>query len=98
MREKTIAQSIGVVRGAVMSILTDEEKQQRKALRDERALVAAIRNQQRAETRVKRATTILKRWSDERRRIEKRIGADAVRAITVRLTHNVNNVNAATEE
>lgn len=65
--------------------MTEVEKQARKAERLEADLVRAIRMEQRAGTRVKRAATILKRWQATRKRIERRMGEQAVRQITNRL-------------
>lgn len=49
-------------------------------------LLHAIDMERKAATRVKRAATLLRKWNNARRRIEKRIGEAEVRRIVNRLT------------
>lgn len=66
----------------VLAMLTPEQK----LTRLEDKLLKTIELERRAATRVKRATTLLHKYQQQRRRIEKRIGAEEVRRITARLT------------
>lgn len=51
----------------------------------EKQLTHAIAMEKRAGTRVKRAATVLRKWQNARRRIERRIGEAEVRRIVNRL-------------
>lgn len=59
---------------------------ERAAAKLERDLTHAIAMEAKATTRVKRATTLLQKWQQARKRIERRIGEAEVRRITNRLT------------
>lgn len=61
---------------------TDEQRQAKLATE----LQHAIAMEAKAATRVKRAASLLHKWSAARRRIERRLGEQAVRHVTNRLT------------
>lgn len=59
--------------------------EQAKTERLERQLLHSMAMERKAASRVKRAATVLHKWQNTRRRIEKRIGESEVRRITTRL-------------
>lgn len=64
-----------------LHLLTAEEKTRRQRERRAHALIHAIEMQARATARVRRATTVLHKWSAARRRLERAIGAEEVQRL-----------------